>query len=182
MAKLFVSGVAPRQYNAQAPTIAPSSVLDLFGCPPVPGHWSGLYGTSSTREGLKRLLVSAKEATSIFRVICKVPGGIVTSMGYEDLGSLGYLNVRYADAELLARIEHCWCSLTGLDDPREAVQTRPDRAVEVVKHIKAQGVLLIIHPFRPPDSELILNAATVLDPSCVVDIRSRDPYLSLALP
>ncbi|HYW76232.1 MAG TPA: hypothetical protein VFA48_06360, partial [Gammaproteobacteria bacterium] len=132
-------------------------------------------------EGLKRLLVSAQGATSIFRVICEVPGGIVTSMGSQDLENLGYLNLRYADAELLSRIESCWCSLAELDNPREAVQTRPDLAAEVVAHIGARGLQLVIHPFRPPDTKLVLNVATVLDSSCVADIRSRDPYLRVAL-
>lgn len=182
MAKLFISGVAARAAATDAPAVRPTSVLELFGRPPVEGCYSGLYGTSSTREGLKRLLQSAQQPMSIFRIVCEVPGDIVTSMGSGDLQALGYVNVRYADAPLLARIEDGWRSLSALDDAREAIQTRPDLAAQVLSGIGVEGLSVIIHPFRPPDTNLVLNVATVLDQRCVIDVHSRDPNLRLAWP
>lgn len=178
MARLFLSGVATRAREHQE--LVPESVLALFGCAAAGDFWSGLYGTSSTREGLKRLLQTAKQPQSIFRVVCEVAGGIVTSMGEADLAELGYLNVRYADAPLLAKIERLWCRLAELNDPQEAINTRPDLAPRIAASLNVNALSLIIHPFQPPYSDIILNAATILDPACIQEIHSRDPNLQIA--
>jgi hypothetical protein len=159
----------------------PKSLLELFGRRAANGYWSGLYGTTSTREGLSHLLQSANRPQAIFRVICQVSGAIVTSMGASDLARLGYLNLRYADAELSAQLEACWTRLAGIDNAHEAIHTRPDLAPRVVERIGAAGIALIVHPFCPPESGLTLNVATVLDTACIQAIRSRDRNLTVRL-
>lgn len=153
----------------------------MFGQKPVDHCWSGLYGTASTREGLMHLLKNPSVPMAIIRATCDVPGGVVTRMGLEDLQRLGYLNVRYADADLTARIDGVWADLSGVDDPKEACLTRPDLASRVLMELGIKGILVIIHPFRVHGMSLVLSVGTVLDTRCIVDIKSRESGLTIAL-
>lgn len=181
MARLFLSGIATRQQHNEPQTVQPKSVLSLFGRKTVKGCWSGLYGTSSTREGIKRLLQSADQPQSIFRVICEVPGEVVTRMGAEDLRELGYLNVRYADASLYEAIEKCWAKAARMKDGQKAIETHPEYAQKVAHAIAPGNLSLIIHPVKVPGSELVLSVGTILNTVCIDEIHSRDRNLNIQL-
>lgn len=145
----------------------------------MPGRWSGLYGSTSTREGLKRLLSDADVPLSVFRVVCTVPGGIVTIMSAEESAALGYLNLRYADAQLMGRLEAVWSRLAHEDDPQKAIHTRPDLVVEVLAELTIDSLRVVLHPFRPANSKQVLTVGTILDPGAVEDIRSRNKDLDI---
>lgn len=181
MARLVLSNVVSRGERGNPRTVTSESVLPMFGHKSVNRCWSGLYGTASTREGLMFLLKEPVEPLAIVRVACEVAGGVVTRMGLEDPPRLGYLNVRYADADLNARIDGIWSALSGVDDPREACLTRPDLARRVLQALGIKGVFVIIHPFRVHGTSLVLSVGTVLDPRCVVDVKSREPGLTVTL-
>ena len=181
MANLFLSGIAPRSNKDTPRDLTPESVLKLYGFKAVEGCWSGLYGSSSTREGIKLLMQASDKPHSIFRVICKVPGGIVSYMAQQDLADLGYLNVRYADAALHHMIGTLWADYAGYDDPQEAILTHPEFARDVAEAVAPASLSLIIHPFRVKGTELILSAGTILDTNCVTDIHSRDRTLNIEL-
>lgn len=180
MANLVLSGVVPRGERGKPRIVTPHSVLPLFGLKPVPRCWSGLYGTASTREGLMYLLKNPTEPQAIIRMTCEVPGGVVTRMSSEELSRLGYLNVRYADADLTSRIDGVWSALGGVDDPKEAMVTRPDLAFQVLSELKIFGLSLVIHPFRVRGTSMVLSVGTVLDYRCVVDVKSREAGLTIA--
>lgn len=180
MARLILSGVVSRGERGKPRTATLHSVLPRLGLKPVPGCWSGLYGTASTREGLMRLLKSATEPNAIVRVACEVPGGVVTRMSTEELPRLGYLNVRYADADLSARIDGVWSALAGIDDPKKALLTRPDLVVRVLSELQIQDLPLVIHPFRIRDETMVLSVGTILNDNCIVDVKSREPGLQIA--
>ena len=177
MTSLYLSGTAPRGCGDHQPV----SVIEAFGRTPVPGHWSGLYGNASTREGLKRLMRGAEQPVSVYRITCEVPGGLTTSMGREEIESFGYLNVRYANAALKNELEAAWSRVTGLEDGEQAMTHHPDVVVEVLKQIDAPPMSLVIHPFEVPGENLMLSVATVLNNDAVSGYRSRDRGLTLHL-
>lgn len=104
----------------------------------------------------------------------------MTRMSSEELSRLGYLNVRYADADLTSRIDGVWSALGGVDDPKEAMVTRPDLAFQVLSELKIFGLSLVIHPFRVRGTSMVLSVGTVLDYRCVVDVKSREAGLTIA--
>lgn len=181
MAKLSLSGLATRQTGHEAHPPVLESVLTLLGHNPVEGCWSGLYGTSATREGIKFLLQSTQRRQSVFRVICEIPGGVVTHISQPDLARLGYLNLRYADADLYEAIETTWARAACINDPHKAIESHPEYARAVADAIAPGALSLIIHPVKVASTELVLSVATILDPACVVDIRTRDRLLQIQL-
>lgn len=179
MAKLVLTGVVPRGERGTPRSVTPHSVLPMLGLKSVPRCWSGLYGTASTREGLMYLLQEPPDDLAIVRATCNVPGGVVTRMSVEELPDLGYLNVRYADADLSTKIDWAWADLAGADDPKEAILTRPDLAALVLARLKIKGLFLIIHPVRIRDTEMVLSIGTVLSYDCIADFKSREPGLKI---
>lgn len=176
MANLFLSGVVPR---AQEGICHPASVLSLFGLEPVPGCWSGLYGGGSTREGLKLLLNDAKEPQVVFRVVCEVPGGIVTGMSASAAAEMGYLNIRYADAGLMHELRSAWVSES--EDKDQAIHSSPHRVRSVLQSIGLNDLLLVLHPFQPKGGSGVLTAGTILSPSTISEVHSRRPGLDIRI-
>lgn len=181
MSRLLLTGVVPQRSGNRPYRVAPESMIRVFGRAPVQGFWSGLYGLASKRDGLRQLLQTAQHPFAIFSVVCEVPGEIVTKISEKDLAELGYLNVRYADAALLAKVHGIWSELSGMDDGAEAIYRYPELAAQVAERIAGKKLSLIIHPFRARGSQLVLTVATVLKPHCIVEVHSREEHVSIAL-
>ncbi|MGN8158753.1 hypothetical protein ACS8Y6_05895 [Salinisphaera sp. RV14] len=177
MADLLISGIFPRTADEG---IHPRSVLEHFGRPAVPGCWSGLYGLNATREGIKALLSRADTPQAVFRVVCRVPGGIVTHMTADSALEMEYLNVRYADAALKARLRDAWREISG-DADDDAMLRHPHRVRDVLTQLGLGSLPLVLHPFSPADSNQVFTAGTVLDPSAIIEIRCRQREIEIRI-
>lgn len=183
MSRIALSSVIPGPARtASSEPIEVESTLTLLGVRPVESCWSGLYGTSSTRDGLMHLLRTSSRPAVIFRVFCEIPGSIISRIGRDDLEQLGYLNLRYADAALMAQIESCWAKLAGIDDGQEAILSRPDLVRSVLAKVGIKNLSIVIHPARLPVQHSVFTVGTILDPTHIVGVSSRDPGLQIRLP
>lgn len=177
MADLLISGICPRTAQGM---VHPCSVLEHFGRPGVPGCWSGLYGLNATREGIKALLLRANAPQAVFRAACRVPGGIVTHMTADSALEMGYLNVRYADAALKARLRQSWREISG-DDDDDAMLRHPERVRDVLTELGLGSLPVVLHPFSLADSNQVFTAGTVLDPSAIIEIRCRQREIQIQI-
>lgn len=156
-------------------------MLELFGRSAVSGCWSGLYGLNATREGIKELLSHATVPQVVFRVECEVPGEIVTRMTADKVLEMGYLNVRYADAELMDRLRDAWGAISGYDDADVAMRCQPHLVREVLARLGLGSLQVVIHPLSPAGSDRVLTVGTVLSLSAVSVIRCRQPGIHVRL-